>query len=152
MTQLHLTDDLTFHATHLHSRQYYNTRYLQLPHGSCFVYYSPELLPSRNPSTNRKMIEKDRTFSGFALSCYSLYYTSAVSEQSRYYMSMVLLIAQTGSRTRQHNYEFNGVWVNRTDVAWRHLPLAWQLKNLIELTVVSLYMYQRIQSTVKTRD
>ena len=45
-------------------------------------------------------------------------------------MLSVLLITQTGSRTRQHNYEFNGAWVNRTDVAWRHLPLAWQWKNL----------------------
>ena len=100
MTQLHWTDDLTFHATHLHFLD--NTTILdicRLSHGSCFVYYSPELLPSRNPSTNRKMIEKDRTFSRcccFALSFYSLYYTSAASEQSRqrwvlwsrYYMSM----------------------------------------------------------------
>ena len=46
-------------------------------------------------------------------------------------MLSVLLITQTGSRTRQRNYEFNGVWVNRTDEAWRHLPLAWQWKNLI---------------------
>ena len=46
-------------------------------------------------------------------------------------MLSVLLITQTRSRTRQHNYEFNGVWVNRTDEAWRHLPLDWQWKNLI---------------------
>ena len=46
-------------------------------------------------------------------------------------MLSVLLITQTGSRTRQHNYEFNGVWVNRTDEAWRHLPLAWRWKNPI---------------------
>ena len=65
----------------------------RLSHGSCFVYYSPELLPSRNPSTNRKTIEKDRTFSRFALSFYSLYYTSAASEQSRYYMSMCKTVA-----------------------------------------------------------
>ena len=48
-------------------------------------------------------------------------------------MLSVLLMTQTGSRTRQHNYEFNGVWVNGTDEAWRHLPLAWQWKNLIWL-------------------
>ena len=48
-------------------------------------------------------------------------------------MLSVLLITKTASRTRQHNYEFNGVWVNRTDAAWRHLPLAWQWKNLIEI-------------------
>ena len=53
----------------------------RLSHGSCFVYYSPELLPSRDPSTNRKMIEKDRTFSRFALSFYS-YYTSAATVSS----------------------------------------------------------------------
>ena len=53
-----------------------------------FYTVPPELLPSRNPSTNRKPIEKDRTFSRFALSFYSLYYTSAASEQSMYYMSM----------------------------------------------------------------
>ena len=46
-------------------------------------------------------------------------------------MLSVLLITQTGSRTRQHNYEFNGVWVNRIDEAWRHLPLAWRWKNPI---------------------
>ena len=46
-------------------------------------------------------------------------------------MLSVLLITHTGSRTRQHNYEFNGVWVNRTDEAWRHLPLAWRWKNPI---------------------
>ena len=50
-------------------------------HSSCFVYYSPELLPSRDPSTNRKMTEKDRTFSRFALSFYS-YYASAVTVSS----------------------------------------------------------------------
>ena len=50
-------------------------------HGCCFVYYSPELLPSRDPSTNRKIIEKNRTFSRFALSFYS-YYTSAATVSS----------------------------------------------------------------------
>ena len=54
----------------------------RLSHGSCSVYYSPELLPSRNPSPNRKMIEKDRTFSRFALSFYSLYYTPAATVSS----------------------------------------------------------------------
>ena len=51
-------------------------------------------------------------------------------------MLSVLLITQTGSRTRQQNYEYNGVWANRTDIAWRHLPLAWQWKNLIVLGVL----------------
>ena len=53
----------------------------RISHGSCFGYYSPELLPSRDPSTNRKMIEKDRTFSRFALSFYS-YYTSGATMSS----------------------------------------------------------------------
>ena len=53
-------------------------------------------------------------------------------------MLSVLLIKQTGSRSRQHNYEFNGVLVNKTDEAWRHLPLAWQWKNLI-LNILSVY-------------
>ena len=56
-------------------------------------------------------------------------------------MLSVLLITQTGSRTHQHNYDFNGVWVNRTDAAWRHLPLAWQWKNLIE-SGLSIYSVQ----------
>ena len=60
----------------------------RLSHSSCFVYYSLELLPSRKPSTNRKMIENDRTFSRFALSFYSLLHFCGHSEQSRYYMSM----------------------------------------------------------------
>ena len=53
------------------------------------MYYSPELLPSRKPSTNSKMTEKDRTFSRFALFFYSLLHFCGHSEQSRYYMSMV---------------------------------------------------------------